>query len=136
VAARIQIGSILGGNLDQITPEYLFYSGGAGTVRGQPYQSLGVPVGADTAGGRSLLVASAEIRGRVTEKISLVGFFDAGAVDSNAIVTGDSEYHSGAGLGIRYDLTGFGPLRFDLAYPVSGSTSEGLQFYIGIGQAF
>jgi len=46
---------------------------------------------------------------------------------------GDS--HAGAGIGLRYD-TGFGPIRLDLAAPVSGDTGEGAQIYIGIGQAF
>ena len=41
----------------------------------------------------------------------------------------------GAGLGLRYD-TGFGPIRFDVATPVAGDTGDGVQIYIGIGQAF
>jgi len=136
LAGRLQVGSVLGASQTGVSPEYLFFSGGAGTVRGQPYESLGIPVGTGTAGGRSLLVASAEIRGRVTEKISLVGFFDFGAVDADTFVDKGSSYHSGAGLGVRYDLGGFGPLRLDLALPVGGSTGSGLQFYLGIGQAF
>lgn len=51
-------------------------------------------------------------------------------------MTEDSPYHSGAGLGVRYDLGGLGPLRLDLALPVDGDTGDGLQFYLGIGQAF
>lgn len=136
LAARVQMGSVLGASLSEISPDYLFYSGGAGTVRGQPYLSLGVPVGGLTAGGRSLLTASAEVRGRITDKISLVGFYDIGAVDSSQFVGSGSPYHSGAGLGVRYDLGGLGPLRLDLAMPVDGDTNGGLQFYLGIGQAF
>ncbi|MBI6630193.1 autotransporter assembly complex protein TamA [Pontibaca salina] len=136
LAARVQMGSVLGPSLSEISPDYLFYSGGAGTVRGQPYLSLGVPVGGQIAGGRSLLTASAEVRGRITEKISLVGFYDIGAVDSSQFVSSGSPYHAGAGLGMRYDLGGLGPLRLDLAVPVSGDTNDGLQFYLGIGQAF
>ena len=41
----------------------------------------------------------------------------------------------GTGLGLRYD-TGFGPIRFDVATPVAGDTGDGVQIYIGIGQAF
>ena len=136
VAGRIQLGSVIGASQQGVAPEYLFFSGGAGTVRGQPYESLGIPVGTGIAGGRSLLAMSAEVRGRITEKISLVGFFDFGAIDADSMVDANSEYHSGAGLGLRYDLGGFGPLRLDLALPVDGPTSDGLQFYIGIGQAF
>jgi len=57
-------------------------------------------------------------------------------VDTSSFIGSGAEYHSGAGLGVRYDLGGFGPLRLDLAVPVQGDTGNGLQFYIGIGQAF
>ncbi|GHF66811.1 autotransporter assembly complex protein TamA [Seohaeicola zhoushanensis] len=136
LAGRLQLGSVAGASLSEISPDLLFYSGGAGTVRGHPYQSLGVPVGTDTAGGRSMLVANAEIRARVTEKIGLVAFFDYGAVDSSAFVSSVTASHSGAGIGLRYDIGAFGPIRFDIAAPVSGSTDDGLQFYLGIGQSF
>lgn len=138
LAGRLQIGSMVGAQQDEVTPELLFFSGGAGSVRGQPYESLGVavPPNGDIAGGRGYAAASLELRGQVTEKFSLVGFFDIGAVDADSLVSSSSVTHSGAGLGVRYDLGGFGPLRLDLAYPVDGDTSEGLQFYLGIGQAF
>ncbi|AVO38977.1 autotransporter assembly complex protein TamA [Pukyongiella litopenaei] len=136
LAGRVLVGSTAWAELSEISPDLLFYSGGAGTVRGQPYQSLGIPINNDVTGGRSMLIASAEARGRITDKLWVVGFYDFGAVDSNAFVTADSAHHSGAGLGVRYDLGGFGPLRFDLGYPVTGDTDDGLQFYIGIGQAF
>ncbi|EEX08236.1 outer membrane protein, OMP85 family [Ruegeria lacuscaerulensis ITI-1157] len=136
LAGRVQLGSVIGPPADGVTPDFLFFSGGAGTVRGQPYQSLGVPVGTGIAGGRSFLGLSGEVRGKVTEKLSLVGFYDYGIVDTSPFIGRGSESHSGAGLGVRYDLGGFGPLRLDLAYPVQGDTGNGLQFYIGIGQAF
>ncbi|MEX0367472.1 MAG: autotransporter assembly complex family protein, partial [Ruegeria sp.] len=136
LAGRGQVGSVIGPSADNVSPDFLFFSGGAGTVRGQAFESLGIPVNGQTAGGRSFLGLSAEVRGRVTDALSLVGFYDYGAVDSSSFVSGDSAHHSGAGLGVRYDLGGFGPLRFDLAYPVQGPDDDGLQFYIGIGQAF
>ncbi|MTI02631.1 autotransporter assembly complex family protein [Roseibium sp. RKSG952] len=136
LAGRIQLGSVIGPPADGVTPDFLFFSGGAGTVRGQPYESLGIPVGTGVAGGKSFLGFSGEVRGKVSEKLSLVGFYDYGMVDTSSFVTADAEFHSGAGIGVRYDLGGFGPLRFDLAYPVQGDTGDGLQFYLGIGQAF
>lgn len=136
LAGRVQLGTVIGPSLQDVSPEFLFYSGGAGTVRGQPYQSLGVPANGGISGGRSLLGVSAEVRGRITESISLVGFFDIAAVGEDQFVTSGSPYQSGAGLGVRYDLGGLGPLRLDLALPVEGTTGDGLQFYLGIGQAF
>lgn len=138
LAGRMQMGSVVGAAQSEVSPDLLFFSGGAGTVRGQPYESLGIaaPPSTRLAGGRAFLGASVELRGQVTEKISAVGFYDYGAVDANSVIDGNSPSHSGAGLGVRYDLGGFGPVRLDLAFPVGGSTGDGMQFYIGIGQAF
>ena len=72
----------------------------------------------------------------ITPRIGVVGFFDYGAVDTSSFVGSGSRQHSGAGIGLRYDLGAFGPIRLDLALPVSGGTGDGLQFYLGIGQAF
>ncbi|NVO57132.1 BamA/TamA family outer membrane protein [Rhodobacteraceae bacterium B1Z28] len=136
LAGRVQLGSVIGPSADNVTPDFLFFSGGAGTVRGQPFESLGIPVGTGVAGGKSFLGFSGEVRGKVTDSLSLVGFYDYGMVDTSSFVGSGAEDHAGAGLGVRYDLGGFGPLRFDLAFPVQGDTGDGLQFYIGIGQAF
>lgn len=136
LAGRAQLGSVIGPSVNDVAPTLLFYSGGAGSVRGHEYQSLGVPVGGLTAGARGYLALSGEIRGKISDTISLVGFYDLGFVDSNPLISGDSENHSGAGIGLRYDIAGIGPLRVDFAYPVNGGTEDGLQFYIGIGQAF
>ncbi|MCK5500365.1 MAG: BamA/TamA family outer membrane protein, partial [Tritonibacter mobilis] len=136
LAGRVQLGSIIGPDPSDVSPTFLYFSGGAGSVRGQEYQSLGIDTPGGTAGGRSYLALSGEVRGRITDSISLVGFYDVGFVDQNSFISGDSEYHAGAGIGLRYDVTGIGPIRLDLAMPVSGDTDDGLQFYIGIGQAF
>lgn len=138
LAGRAQVGSVIGPTLDETPPDYLFLSGGGGTVRGQPFESLGVSRTIDSitfeSGGQSFAALSGEVRGRITEAVSLVGFFDAGFVGADGDF-GDGRWHSGAGLGVRYD-TGIGPIRLDLATPVSGDTGDGVQLYIGIGQAF
>jgi translocation and assembly module TamA len=135
-AGRVQVGSVMGPALSQTAPDLLFYSGGGGTVRGHPYQSLDVDLGGGNAiGGRSFLGLSAELRASLTPQISLVGFADAGYVGSESLYDGSGAWHSGAGLGLRYDTT-VGPIRLDIAAPVTGNTGDGVQFYIGIGQAF
>ncbi|PCJ08289.1 MAG: hypothetical protein COB16_08145 [Rhodobacteraceae bacterium] len=136
LAGRVQLGSVIGPALSEVSPTLLFFSGGAGSVRGHEYQSLGVPVSGGIAGGKGYLALSTEVRGKVTDKISLVGFYDLGLVDASSLVSSSSQRHAGAGFGIRYDVAGIGPLRLDLAYPVDGGSEDGLQFYIGIGQAF
>lgn len=140
LAGRVQLGTVSGASLVDTPPDLLFYSGGGGTVRGQPYQSLAVTSarpggGTIDTGGASFVGISGEIRAQVTEKIGAVAFYDYGYITSGDFFGGATESHSGAGLGLRYD-TGFGPIRFDVAMPVSGSTGDGVQIYVGIGQAF
>lgn len=142
LAGRAQAGAVAGAALFRTPSSYLFYSGGGGTVRGQPFRSLGVtspcpggPPGCTVrSGGQGFAAVSGELRARVFDNISLVGFADAGYVSARAF-SGASDWHAGAGLGLRYD-TGIGPLRVDVAGPVRGATGDGLQLYIGIGQAF
>ncbi len=140
LAGRFQFGTVVGSSLADTPPGYLFWSGGGGTVRGQPYQSLGVPL-ARTAtitvetGGLSFAGFSGEFRASITENIGAVAFYDAGYVSDEELFGGNGEWHAGAGLGLRYN-TGIGPIRFDVGMPVSGSTNNGVQIYVGIGQAF
>ncbi len=136
-ALRGQLGSVYGPSLAQAPADYLFYSGGGGTVRGQPYQSLGVDLGGgNVVGGRSFLGLSAEARLKVTDKIGIVAFADAGYIGAEEFYDGSGRVQSGAGLGIRY-ATGIGPIRLDVAVPTSGpETGENFQVYIGIGQSF
>ena len=140
VAARLQGGAIYGPDILGVPRDQLFYSGGGGTVRGQPYRSLGVliPLGSTSdflIGGKFFVAGSLEMRAKVTDKIGVVGFVDAGSVGLDGVLDGSSSSHAGAGLGVRYD-TAIGPIRFDVAAPVSGDTGDGVQFYIGLGQAF
>lgn len=140
LAGRLQGGAIVGSSLLGTPRDYLFYTGGGGTVRGQPYQSLGVNalrIGLTDVqtGGTYFLATSAEVRARVSEKIGVVGFVDVGQVSIDGFSGSFSDWHAGAGLGLRYD-TGFGPIRLDVAAPVGGTTGEGVQIYVGIGQSF
>ncbi|GAA3867460.1 autotransporter assembly complex family protein [Celeribacter arenosi] len=135
LAGRLQLGAIFGAEGADVPPEMLFFSGGGGTVRGQPYKSLGVDLGGGIEiGGTGFIGLSTELRAGISEKIEVVGFYDIGGIGPD-LPGENAEWHSGAGLGLRYD-TGFGPIRLDVAAPVSGDTGSGVQFYIGIGQAF
>ena len=136
-ALRGQLGSIFGPSLPETPANFLFYSGGSGTVRGQPYETLGVELpNGDTVGGRSFLGVSAEARIPVKGNIGVVAFADAGYIGAEQFPDGSGVWQSGAGLGVRY-ATGVGPIRVDLAVPVSGpETEDDFQLYIGIGQAF
>ncbi len=61
----------------------------------------------------------------MTDNIQAVGFDDYGIVGEEAFPGGDGRSHSGAGLGLRY-LTPIGPIRLDVATPISGNERERL----------
>lgn len=140
LAGRFQLGTVVGTALLDTPPDYLFYSGGGGTVRGHPFRSLGVSVArsgtsSNLSGGLSFIGLSGEVRKTFTEKIGAVAFYDAGYISASSAFSGSWQWQAGAGLGLRYE-TGLGPVRLDLAVPVAGTTGDGLQVYVGIGQAF
>ncbi len=133
LAGRVQAGTVTGASLAGTPPSYLFFSGGGGTVRGQDYQSLGgTTVAGQTVGGRSFLGLTGELRAKITDNIGVVGFVDYGYVSPAAGYTG-GDWHGGAGIGGRY-YTPIGPIRFDVALPITGE--KGFGVYVGIGQSF
>lgn len=137
LAGRAQLGSLGFAPIIDVPPEMLFYSGGAGTVRGQGYRTLGVSLpGVGEVGGRSFMAFTAEIRADVWRNLQAVAFADTGFIGEDALGGGIGRWHSGAGIGGRYK-TSVGPLRVDLATPVDGDDmGSTLELYIGIGQAF
>lgn len=137
LAGRVQAGAIVGSTLAQTPRDYLFYSGGGGTVRGLPFQSLGARQDGVATGGMGFAAASGELRTQVTDSIGLAVFADAGYVSEGAF-SGASDWHAGAGVGVRY-RTPIGPMRLDIATPVrrnAGATGGRVQIYLGVGQAF
>jgi translocation and assembly module TamA len=140
VAARAQAGAVFGSTLLKTPRDELFFSGGGGTVRGHPYRSLGIAVTRGFGpefliGGKYFLAGSLELRAKVSDRIGVVGFVDWGSIGLDSFTGGIGDSHAGAGLGLRYD-TGLGPIRLDVAAPVSGRTGDGVQIYIGLGQSF
>ena len=136
LAARLHIGSIVNGAIEEIPAPQRFFAGGGGSVRGFGFQQVGPRLADNTPeGGLSLVEASVELRHRLTEKWGFVGFVDAGAV-GGAQFPSFRDLSIGAGLGLRYDL-GFGPIRIDLATPVTSRRGQApFQVYVSIGQSF
>ena len=136
LAGRGQIGAVFGAASAEVPPDYLFYSGGPGTVRGFPFQSLAIDAGGgEIIGGRAFVGVSAELRYRINKRFGVVGFVDYGNLGGESFFDEAGGAQTGAGLGLRY-YSGFGPIRFDVATPVSGANDDGVQVYIGIGQSF
>jgi len=137
LAGRLRVGSILNGTISEIPAPQRFYAGGGGSVRGFAYQAVGPRLADNTTpqGGLSLLEGSVELRHELTKTWGVVAFVDAGSVGSTNAPT-VKDVGVGAGLGVRYNL-GFGPIRVDVAAPVSGRHGGSpFQVYVSIGQAF
>ncbi len=109
---RGEIGYTLAENRDHIPQDYLFRTGGTGTVRGYAYQSLGVQENAAIVGGRYLAIVSGEVTHWLNESWGIAGFIDAGdAVDDLK----DARLAVGYGLGARWRSPA-GPIGADIAY--------------------
>ncbi|MBD9374874.1 outer membrane protein assembly factor [Rhizobium sp. ARZ01] len=137
LAGRLGAGTIVGApTLPDIPAPRRFYLGGGGTVRGYGFQDIS-PRNSDNEplGGRSYVLASAEVRVNITEKIGIVPFIDAGTVSRDEIPD-FSDIRAGAGIGLRY-ATPFGPIRVDVAVPLNPyDDGDSYGIYAGIGQAF
>jgi translocation and assembly module TamA len=136
LAGRLKVGSILNGTVADIPAPNRFYAGGGGSVRGFGYQEVGPRLADNTPeGGLSLVETSIELRHQISKDWGVVGFVDAGTVGKG---NGPSfeDLAVGAGIGVRYNL-GFGPLRVDVATPVTARHGEApVQIYVSLGQAF
>ncbi|MBT8410955.1 MAG: BamA/TamA family outer membrane protein, partial [Octadecabacter sp.] len=62
LAGRVQLGTVVGSDITHIPPDFLFASGGSGTVRGQDFQSLASIQNGANLGGRSFVGLSGEVR--------------------------------------------------------------------------
>ena len=136
LALRASVGSINGADIEDIPATERFYSGGGGSVRGFGYQEVGPTQNGDPSGGASVVEGAVELRFKVTDTIGAVAFVDAGNVNEDA-APNFSDLSIGAGVGLRY-YTSFGPLRLDVATPITNKefTESNYQVYISIGQAF
>jgi translocation and assembly module TamA len=136
LAARVKLGSIVGGSIPAVPADRRFFSGGGGSVRGFAYQGVGPQLADGTPlGGASLFESSFEVRQHVTGPWGVVGFIDTGSIGPT-FAPDFSHVDVGAGVGVRYNL-GFAPLRFDIATPVTRRKGDPwAEFYISIGQSF
>ena len=126
---RGDIGYTAAESRQNIPQDYLFRTGGTGSVRGYAYQSLGVKEGSAIVGGRYMAVVSGELTHWLDESWGIAGFIDAGdAVDDL----------KGARLAIGYGLGGrwrspAGPIGVDLAY---GERTDKAQIHFSLAIPF
>ncbi len=136
LALRGELGALFGADFDRVPPDLRYYAGGAGSIRGYPYQSVGPELNDIPTGGRSVLAGSVEGRFRFGPAWGAVLFLDGGAAYKGETPDYETAPLFGAGIGVRY-TTGFGPVRVDIAVPLSRRESDPpFQVYVGLGQAF
>jgi translocation and assembly module TamA len=109
--------------------EFLFRTGGVGTVRGYAFQSLGSKVGTATTGSKALAVVSAEYVRWLHEEWGAAVFVDAGDATDNV---GSQPLARGYGLGARY-RTLAGPLALDVAW---ADRTHGVRLHFSVAIAF
>lgn len=129
LALRGELGRTYADNRLHIPQDYLFRTGGTGSVRGYAYQSLGIREGNAVVGGRYLAIGSAELTHWLDEHWGIAAFIDAGdAVDRLS----DARLALGYGLGARWRSPA-GPLGVDLAY---GERTDKVQLHFALSIPF
>ena len=128
VIVRGEAGATLAESRDGIPQDFLFRTGGAQTVRGYAYNSLGVQEGDATVGGRYMAVVSAEYVHWLEESNwGVAAFVDAGdAADEQS----DLKLKTGYGLGARWRSPA-GPIAIDVAHGEAESRTR-LHFSVAI----
>ncbi|WP_415033617.1 autotransporter assembly complex protein TamA [Azonexus sp.] len=125
LSLRLELGRTFADARQHVPQDYLFRTGGTGSVRGYPYQSLGIKEGNAVVGGRYLATASLEYTHWLNARWGVAAFVDAGdAVDALQ----DARLAVGYGLGARWRSPA-GPLGVDLAY---GARDEALQLHFSL----
>ena len=115
IIARGNLGSIWTDEFFQLPSSVRFFTGGAQSVRGYAYQSLGpVDASGKVVGGKHLMIGSIELEHSFNGKWGAAVFLDGG----NAIDDFADDLERGAGFGLRWKSP-VGPVRIDLASAIT-----------------
>lgn len=128
IIARGRLGTIITDDFHQLPSSVRFFAGGAQSVRGYAYQSLGpVDETGEVVGGQHLMIGSIEYEHSLSKKWGAALFYDAG----NAYDQLDEKLEHGAGFGFRWKSP-IGPVRFDFASAIS-QPNKPWRLHINIG---
>ncbi|QAU36138.1 outer membrane protein assembly factor [Janthinobacterium sp. 17J80-10] len=126
---RGQVGQVFFAGRDKVPGDLLFRTGGAQSVRGYGFETLGVSQGGAVVGGRVVAVVSAELVYRITPEWGAAVFHDAG----NAADTWKNfRFRHGTGIGARW-RSPIGPVNLDLAY---GHATREPHLHFSVGYVF
>jgi len=136
LATRVQGGIISGLSTASIPATERYYLGGANSIRGYKYKTLGpIDNNNDPLGGRSYFATNIELRLQYKD-YGAIPFFDFGNV-KDKILPDDVAIRKSVGLGLAY-FTIVGPLRLDVALPLDKrkKIDHPFEAYFRIGQVF
>ena len=126
---RTELGYVAVDDPRVVPNEFLFRTGGVGTVRGYAFQSLGSKVGSATTGSTMLAVASAEYVRWLWDDWGGAVFVDVGDASDDLF---SEPLARGYGIGARY-RTLAGPLALDVAW---ADRTRGVRVHFAINIAF
>ena len=122
-------GAVFSQSRDGVPSQNLYRAGGAQSVRGYSYQSIGIRRGASIIGGRYLMVGSLEYQHPVVPSVAAAVFYDRGGVSDYW-----DEMTTVAGYGIGARLrTPVGPVNLDVA---DGQADRKVRLHLSIGYTF
>ena len=125
---RGEVGKVWS-NTERLPEDFGYRTGGARSIRGYRYQSIGMPRGDAIIGADALVVLGVEYTYYFTPQLGMNVFVDAGDA---AASFGDLSWHVGYGVGATL-RTPAGPFSVDLAY---GQKDRRLRLHFSLGIAF
>jgi Outer membrane protein len=128
LTVRGQVGKVWS-QTDRLPQDFGYRIGGARSVRGYKYNSIGIDRGDAVYGAPAMAVASIEYIHYFTEQLGISAFVDAGDAAESF---GSMNLHLGYGLGGAF-VTPAGPFYIDLAW---GQKDRRLRLHFSLGIAF
>ena len=129
LTVRGEVGRVWSSSKVQVPDDFGFRTGGARSIRGYKYQSIGVQRDNAVVGAPTLVVGSIEYDHYFDERWGMGVFLDAGDAAESF---GDMSLALGYGVGARV-RTPAGPLSLDVAY---GQRERDLRLHFSLGIAF
>lgn len=129
LTTRAEVGKVWSAARVSVPDDFGFRTGGARSIRGYRYQSIGTKRGDATVGAPALAVASVEYDHYFDERFGVGVFVDAGDAAESF---GDMKMAIGYGVGGRV-RTPAGPLFLDVAW---GQRERDLRLHFSLGLAF
>ena len=129
LTVRGEVGRVWSSSKVQVPDDFGFRTGGARSIRGYKYQSIGLQRDNAVVGAPTLVVGSIEYDHYFDERWGMGVFLDAGDAAESF---GDMSLALGYGVGARV-RTPAGPLSLDVAY---GQRERDLRLHFSLGIAF